>query len=46
VGVAALFACRGLILEYPPVAQVIRQRLAMFRLDGLLLADPPQQPNA
>lgn len=42
----ALFACRRLILEYPPVAHVIRARLAIFRLDGLLFADPPQQPNA
>ena len=45
VGVGALFACRRLILEYPPVAQVIRARLAMFRLDGLLLAEPPPRTN-
>jgi hypothetical protein len=35
-GIIALLACRQLILEYPPVAQVIRARLAPFRLDGLL----------
>ena len=46
VGIAVLFASRRLILDYPPVARVIRTRLAMFRLDGLLLADPPRQPNA
>ena len=46
VGIGVVFAFRRLILEYPPVAQVIRARLAVFRLDGLLLADPPQQPNA
>ena len=45
-GLAVLFACRRLILEYAPVAHVIRTRLAPFRLDGLLLADPPQHPNA
>ena len=45
VGVGALFVCRRLLLEYPPVAQVIRARLAMFRLEGLLLADAPRQPN-
>lgn len=45
VGLAALFLSRRLILDYPPVAQVIRTRLAIFRLDGLLLADPPRQPN-
>ena len=46
VGIAALFASRDLILGYPPVAHVIRARLAMFRLGGLFLADPPRQPNA
>ena len=46
VGLASLYASRRLILDYPPVAHVIRARLAVFRLDGLLLADPPQQPNA
>jgi hypothetical protein len=45
-GAVALFASRRLILDYPPVAQLIRTRLAPFRLDGLLLADPPRQPNA
>ena len=45
VGLAALFLSRRLILDYPAVAQVIRARLAIFRLDGLLLVDPPQQPN-
>ena len=46
VGLAALFASRQLILDYPPVAQVVRARLAVFRLDGLVLADHPRQPNA
>lgn len=45
-GIAALFVSRHLILDYPPVARVIRARLAIFRLDGVLLADAPRQPNA
>ena len=45
VGMLALYVCRHLILDYPPVAHVIRTRLAMFRLDGLLLLDPRRQPN-
>jgi O-antigen/teichoic acid export membrane protein len=44
--VITLFICRHLILEYPPVAAMIRARLAFFRLDGLLPADPPPQPGA
>ena len=45
VGLASLFLCRRLILDYPPVAQVIRMRLALFRLDGLLLSHLPRQPR-
>ena len=41
-----LYFCRGLILDYPPVANMLRARLAFFRLDGLLPADPPTQAGA
>jgi len=46
VGLTALFASRQLILDYPPVAQVVRAKLAVFRLDGLVLASQSRQPNA
>jgi O-antigen/teichoic acid export membrane protein len=45
-GVVALFVSRRLILDYPPVTRVIRARLAILGLDGVLLTNPPQQPNA
>ncbi|HXG54999.1 MAG TPA: hypothetical protein VNJ03_06430 [Vicinamibacterales bacterium] len=46
VGLVALYVSRKLILDYPPVANLIRGRLAVVRLDGLLPTDPPQQPGS
>ena len=45
VALITLFFCRHLILDYPPVASLIRARLSFLRLDGLLLVDPPAPPG-
>jgi hypothetical protein len=36
VGLTYALCARSLILGYPPVAALIRSRLALLRLDGLL----------
>jgi O-antigen/teichoic acid export membrane protein len=43
-GVLSLWICRGLLLDYPPVATMIRARLALLRLDGLLNLSPAPRP--
>lgn len=39
-----LWFARSLILDYPPVASLIRARLAAFRLDGLVPLTPAERP--
>jgi hypothetical protein len=46
IAVAYIWIVRRLVIGYPPVAAIIRSRLAMVRLDGLLpLAGVEQPPS-
>jgi O-antigen/teichoic acid export membrane protein len=44
IGGLALWVSRGLLLDYPPLATMIRARLALLRLDGLLNLSPVERP--
>lgn len=46
IALVYLWFARPLILDYPPVARLIRARLAALRLDGLMPLSPAERPPA
>jgi O-antigen/teichoic acid export membrane protein len=44
IGALSLWIGRRLLLDYPPVAAMIRARLALLRLDGVLNLSPAGRP--
>jgi O-antigen/teichoic acid export membrane protein len=44
MGAVVLWLSRRLLLDYPPVATMIRARMALLRLDGIVNLTPAQRP--